>query len=292
MRTVFQKLNPALWRDLERRLGTHDLVEWLETEAERVATLGRNGRSPVAFTAALLRDRNVISHRSKPYLPALQTILATPQGYEIHYSPFQRIEDQRFGIAHEIAHTFWLTTDGSGRPVSPLQRVIGDDPTIEWLCNRGAAAILLPRSDLAKVVDNVPFVLHQIPSIAAHYIVPERLVARRILHELAKTGGDADILAVRLKDKQARVWWFSPAPGKPEVNKRVENRVIPQGCLPDVPSGKTTEVELDGRWWLLGSSASSPSRAKPLNQCDPMKAKQAWVGRIENTWYIVLPVLV
>jgi hypothetical protein len=286
VRSVPQGLNLSLWLDLQRRLGTHDLVEWLETETQRIADLGRTPGGAVDFTPALLRDRKVVSKQAKPYLPALQTISATPRGYEIRYNQFQRLEDQRFGIAHEIAHTLWLIPDGSGRPISPLQRAIGDDPTIEWLCNRGAAAILLPRSDLTSIVAGIPMVLHLISSTVKRYVVPERLVARRVFHELGQE--NVFVLAARLVGEKAKVAWFTAPPRVPDFIKRVEDRIIPKEILPDVPNGKTTETEIDGRWWLLTSGASSPRRAKPLDQSEPMEAKRAWACRDGDAWHIAL----
>jgi hypothetical protein len=292
MKPAHLQLNPALWRDLESRLGVRDLIEWLEVEAERVAALGRNHRGPIAFSTALLRDRNINLIQTKPYLPALQTIVPTTQGYEIHCSPFQRLEDQRFGIAHELAHTFWFATGGGGRPLSPLQRAIGDDPTIEWLCNRGAAAILLPRSDLNRLPNDKPRMLHEIPELAKHYVVSERLVARRIFHDLAQK--EFSLLAVRLQAsngvrRNGQVMWFAPAPGGELTGNKLQNRVIPSGMLPEVATGISTEVEVDGRWWLLAADASSSRRAKPLGQCPPMQPHRAWVGRSGDVWYMAIP---
>ncbi|MGO8697352.1 MAG: ImmA/IrrE family metallo-endopeptidase [Limisphaerales bacterium] len=286
------RLNAALWRDLESRLGTRDLIEWLEVEAERVAALGRSQRGCVGFSTALLRDRSINLVQTKPYLPGLQTIVPKAQGYVINCSPFQRVEDQRFGIAHEIAHTFWFAPDGGGRPLSPLQRTIGEDPTIEWLCNRGAAAILLPRGELKGILDHELKVLHEIPSFAKRYVVPERLVARRIFHDLAHK--DLSVLAVQLRAsnglrRNGEIIWFAPAPSKVLVGDKPQSRVVPRDLLPEVATGTTAEVELDGRWWLLAESASSSRRARPLGNCPPMQPHRAWVGRNGDAWYMGLP---
>lgn len=287
------RLNSALWKDLERRLGTRDLVEWLEKETARVAALGRNEHGPLAFSSALLRDRSISLIRPKPYLPALQTISKTTQGgYEICYSPFQRIEDRRFGIAHEIAHTFWLAPEEGGQPLSPLQRGLGDDPTIEWLCNRGAAALLLPRSDVAEFVGQPLKTLHLIPSIAKHYLVPERLVARRIFHDLG--GADTFLLSARLKGnkgprQRGQVVWFAAPPGSREVRKRLEGRIVPLELLPEVPLGASVKTEVDGRWWVLVGGALKHGRAQPLRHSTPVPSRIAWVGRCADSWFFALP---
>ena len=283
----FHILNRSLWQDLERRLETHDLIDWLETHAERIAALGRTGTGAVEFSTALLRDRDIISSRAEQYLPALQIIRATPHGYAICYNPWQRPEDRRFGIAHEIAHTLWLSPDTFGRPLSPMQRAIGDDPTIEWLCNRAAAAILMPRSDLSAILTKVPSVLHLIPFLAKRYLVPERMVARRILHDLA--GQDLSVFALRKDRDSAKVIWLAPTPTRGEIKKTVRGRIVPFDMLPDVPADTTSQVEVDGRWWLLLASAFSVQQARPLKFHASSDPGLALATRTEDSWYIALP---
>ncbi len=286
------RINTALIRDLERRLGTDDIEEWLEREAQRVAALGRMDYGAVEFSAALRRDRNINRIQAKPHLPALQTIQPTEAGYRIHFSPYQESKDQRFGIAHEIAHTFWFAPGGEGRPLSPLQRAIGDDPTIEWLCNHAAAAILLPREDVRSTCEALPMVLHEIPAIADRYVVPEKMVARRLFHDLSRT--DIDILMIRVEENRGtgndgRVAWFALAPRTRPTVKEIRSRVLPGGMLPDVPSNTTSEVELDGRWWLLVDSAFRRARAKPLGTEEPQPTRAAWTSRVGSNWYVALP---
>jgi hypothetical protein len=290
MRTLPNQINPALWEDLQHRLETGDLVRWLEVESERVARLGLTERRCVAFSTTLLRDRDVFCLRAKPYLPGLQTIVPTPQGYEINFNPYQQLVDRRFGIAHELAHTFWFAPGLKGLPLSPLQKVIGPDETIEWLCNRAAAAILLPRSEIAEMLTDEPTSLHQIPSLAKSYLVPERMVARRIFHDLG--GKDFSLLAARLDrggtPGRGHVAWFAPTPNQRMIKTQL-NRVFPSHLLPDAAPGQTTKMEIDMRWWLLSESAYSRDRAKPLARCSSIGSNLAWVGRCGETWYFALP---
>jgi len=137
------------------------------------------------------------------------------------------------------------------------------------------------------VIEEVPLVLHHIQLLAKTYLVPERLVARRLFHDLR--GGDLSLIGVRLQGGRGKVAWFAPAPSRSEVKKKVENRIVPLELLPHVPIGKTSEVEVDGRWWLLVGSAMSADRAKPLKLYRTVQADRAWVGRTEDAWYIALP---
>lgn len=286
-------LNSALWQDLQLRLATNDLIEWLEVESERVAALGRTHQNRIAFVGELLRDRRIATIQPKPFISALATIVSGSRGYEIFYRPFQQLEDQRFWIAHEIAHTFWYAPDGLGRPLSPLQSAVGDDSTIEWLCNRGAAAILLPRLSFSEMSAQMPGNLHSISSIAKQYLVPERLVARRLLHELA--GKTSAVLAVRIEAKDGQshgvVRWMADTPHRTRGKRQVRGRLVPCEMLPNISSQTTSEVELDGRWWLLLNHRLGRQRTRPLSQERPLPTNKGWVGRDHDTWYLALPAL-
>lgn len=286
------RLSQSVWRDLERRLGTSDLVEWLEREAERLAQLGRSRTGRVDFSPALLRDRRIGKVQAKPNLPALATIRWQPSGYEIAFASFhRRIEDRRFAIAHEIAHTFWFAP-GSMEPLSPLQGVLGDDRTVEWLCNRTAAAMLVPRSDVLNLAREMPRILHHVPVLAKRYLVPERLVARRLYHELS-CATDFCIVAVGTNSHgdeagSARIAWCAQMSSKPTQKKQAAGRVVPAELLPNVNPGDTHEVGVDGRWWVLMDSLVNPSRAKPLDQYPAMPIVRAWAAKTGGTVYLAL----
>lgn len=286
------RLSQSVWRDLERRLGTSDLVEWLEREAERLAQLGRSHTGRVDFSPALLGDRRIAKLQAKPNLPALATIRWRPSGYEIAFASFhRRIEDRRFAIAHEIAHTFWFMP-GSMEPLSPLQRALGDDRTVEWLCNRAAAAMLIPRSDVLNLAHEMPRILHHVPVLAKQYLVPERLVARRLYHELS-SATDFCIVAVQTNGHGdeaggAKIAWCVQMSTKSAQKKQAAGRVVPVELLPNVNPGGTQEVGVDGRWWILVDSLANPSRARPLNQYPAMPVVRAWAAKCLGRVYLAL----
>jgi hypothetical protein len=281
-------LNSTLWRDLERRLGTEDLIEWLETEAERISRLGQCNGGAVAFSPALLKDRSIVVLRSKAYLPGLQTIVPIDCGYQVNYSPYQRLEDQRFGIAHEIAHTFWFGQGKLGKPLSPLQLTIGEDKTIEWLCNRAAAALLLPRSDMKNLQAKMPFVLHMIADVAKKYLVPERLVARRLFHDLSSMDMSLISVAVDVPQKRCRIMWFAPSP-KRRAAKKDMKRIVPLDMVPELQPDSCAELDLDGRWFSLIQDAYSHGRAKPLDRIVQGSKIKGYVGKKDNLWYFAFP---
>lgn len=286
------RLNEALWEDLKRRLGTQDLIEWLEDEAERVARLGRAQPGRVdLFSPGLLRDRRISALRPKPYIPGLATIIPRNGTYEVLYAPYQRLEDTRFCIAHEIAHTFWFSFERPGEPISPLQRAMGDDPTIEWLCNRGGAAILLPRGDVRPFAETSHRALQLIPQLATQYLVPERLVARRLFQECWNS--QVSVLGVTLRVGAAipagRIAWMVASRENGRRRKSATGRVVPSDMIPQTPNGLTVRVEIDGRWLLLTDADPSERRAKPLGSYPPQAKREAWVCRNENSVYIAIP---
>lgn len=259
MRTAIH-LNRALWEDLQRRLGTTDLLWWIEQEVERLAALGRTTLGRVEFGRDLLRARGIVHFSAKPNLAALASIHPSERGYELFYRPFQRVADQRFWIAHEIAHTFWFDPDRRGRPLSPLQNVLGPDPTIEWLCNRTAAALLLPASELLPFDGRIEEAVRAIPELARRYVVPERLLARRLFHDWGKLPWS--ILAVRTSagGGDGKVLWMAASPAQPLVGREPLRRVVPEELLPKPALGRHLELT-----WIRGGGHSlALARAIPL----------------------------
>jgi hypothetical protein len=180
----------------------------------------------------------------------------------------------------------------STEPLSPLQRALGDDRTIEWLCNRAAAAMLIPRNEVQSLARDMPRLLHHVPVVAKHYLVPERLVARRLFHELSILT-DFCVFAVRYsndtRERGPSIAWSAMGPMVTRHKRKVaEGRIIPRALLPDVPLGQTCAVEIDGRWHLLVQDIANPSRAKALDRHPPMPPVPGWVARTRDTAYVAL----
>ena len=275
--------NPSLIRDLEFRLRTEDLYCWIEEQAQRLAGLGRVKHEAVEFTPALRADRKIVRIVRRFALKTLGCIIPVSKGYEILFRPVQSLRDQRFTIAHEVAHTFWYSPCGGGKPLSPRQQQIGPDPCIEALCSRLAAAILLPRPDIQRCthVDNVSpggsvFPPHMVPLLADRYQVPERLVARRYAHDMLETelalfcvARNSSILAVN-KTSSSRsqdfIAWSALPPSLSTRVRKAERIRIPPEMIPSLDEGQTRAVKLDGRWWtLLSQRQASTVKRNPLH---------------------------
>jgi hypothetical protein len=288
MRTAIH-LNDALWEDLQRRLGTTDLLSWIEQEVERLAALGRTHLGRIEFGRDLLRACGIVRFAAKPNLGALASINPSEHGYELFYRPFQRVTDQRFWIAHEIAHTFWFDPKRRGRPLSPLQSVLGPDPTIEWLCNRTAAALLIPARELSPFKDRFEEALALIPELARRYVVPERLLARRIFHDWGKLAWN--VLAVQIMDRggDGRVLWMAASPTQPLTGREPLRRIVPAEILPTRYADASLRIELDSRWWSLARGGTRYSPAKRLANLPSSKYASAYASRTGTVWYVALP---
>jgi IrrE N-terminal-like domain len=282
-------LNAALCGDLERRLGTESLLNWLEDEAARVSALGTTHTGAVGFTERLLSDRRIVRLLRKPYLPSLASIRTSVAGYEIFYRPIQRIEHQRFWIAHEIAHTFWFSQERLGSPLSPLQSALGPDDTIEWLCNRAAAALLLPKSDLKKHAFDATY-LHVIPKLAKTHLISERLVARRLIQDIFQA--DIAVICVSPPDEShssARVSWATSARLPGTERREPRGRFIPPELLPDLDEESTTRCELDGRWWTLIEPSRDGRAPVPLGRLKSQPVRSGLAAYSSGRWYVGLP---
>lgn len=267
-------INSALIADLEKRLRTHSLLNWIEERALSLSRFGCRG-TWIDLSGQLLNEVGVEGNAySNSVLGTSQLRVEESGRILIEHHNFRSHEDRRFWIAHEIGHMMWRDPKAKQQALSPLERQLGADPTIEWLCNRFAAALLLPRGLLART-----FVRHGgalsdgvfccdikwIPIMAHSLRVPERLLVRRIFHDLM--GSDLFILRVSLAGGRANpatfavVRWEAIPRCSLTKPKSLVNRRIPVNAL---PSGEVTDGGLDERLLSLYESAFSTGRARPL----------------------------
>lgn len=301
-------LSEKLLRDLGYRLGTPDLCTWIEERTLILARLGWQGVAGfVDLTPKLLaqlRVKSIVDVQDASELRALAQLRLLPNGdgYEILCRRLWKTQpeaDRRFWIAHELAHTFWLAADGSGRPLSPFQRPLGTDPTIEWLCNRASAALLLPRSVLElslryskRTVDGWPIPLRLLPYLAVRLRLPIQMVARRWLHDVMRWNV-AVVCLERCPRRKAsdgawRIRWDAiPRPGfwrsKRLYRRLVPLRFLPSSCGDKSRTGIQREVELPGQWRGLLQQGEHSKLARSLSsqpKAPPLQALCAHVGDV------------
>lgn len=309
-------INRFLVEDLQNRLGTSDLFVWIENEAEGLAGKGLSSAGFIHFSNPLLQARKI---RGIYKIDVVGDACIKPSNgdfYDIYYQhglPFTKL---RFSIAHEIGHTYWFAPGGGAKPLSPIQRQLGRDPSIEYLCNLYAEAILLPRTlltrytkELLKKYDNTDIPLHIIPTLSTKFRVAEQAVARRLF---SSTDSALEaIVCLRRSTKPSKPsssesvndtrWvtsWCSILNSSSYDKERVSGfstplrssgRNIPSDMIPELSEGNTTTLYLDGRWWEGLKKQPSHTARIPLDRVPPKQVREGYAARIGERIYLALP---
>ena len=272
-----KNLNLRLIQDLEIKLGAYDLVRWLDDEAERLSVLGIvNDYWNIDFTPALLLQRNIAEIRAAELSSEAHLVVNEYDRYEIRYKrglpDYAPYFPRRFAIAHEIGHTYWFEKN-TCQPLSLIQRNVGTDSTIEILCNRFAASLLLPKKRLLTALSfvmrgriNCPLPLFAIPTLSEYFKVAERAVAQRLFFFLRPSlkaiicvrseSVDQPLISEGIDSKAWTTSWCALPSHLSERRFESETRIpflakkrIPDDMVPNVPFEQVHELELDSRWW-------------------------------------------
>lgn len=290
--------NRYLIDDLQSRLGTGDLLAWLDNEADQLSSVGRIPAGYIHFSEKLLQKRKIMRICEAEVIGKACIKPSLDDYYEIIYNPILSHHALRFAIAHEIGHTYWFKPGGGAKPLSPLQRRLGRDPDIEDLCNRFAESLLLPLSEIKYLELQNQAGLPRLDLIAAvsnKYKLQERAVVRKLF--AGKQSGLAGIVCLQ---KLASAKWVtrwcvipmraydprSPAGfGIPLYGKKT----VPAQMVPEVPTGKTVATDVDSRWWH-GLKQVPVSVAKiPFDRMAPEESRPAFALRLSDVIYLGLP---
>lgn len=263
--------NRRLLEDLSARLGTVDLLQWIEQRTTGLARLGwREGR--VALSRDLLESAGIVGVAYDPLVEGLAEMRPAEGGhYQVKVRGFPSAVQRRFSVAHELAHTFWFAPDLPARALSPWQSQLASDPTIEWLCNRAAAALLVPRGLLehgirrfGSHIDADPPRLDLLWDFAAQYQVPLQMLARRWFHEILAWPINLVCLRPANEDSPGVMiteWHAGHEVGRAKARPLYSKRV-PATAVPASESGVTTRTSLDGRWLTFVGQAREIKRLK------------------------------
>ncbi|MDQ3816231.1 MAG: ImmA/IrrE family metallo-endopeptidase [Acidobacteriota bacterium] len=288
----------------------------MELEAEGLATKGLAAAGFVRFNGSLLQARKIRGIFKDNVVGDACIKPSNGEFYDIYYQHGLPITKLRFSIAHEIGHTYWFAPGGGAKPLSPLQRRLGRDPGIEYLCNLFAEAILLPRTlllhctrDLLKKHESNDIPLHIIPTLSTRFRVAEQAVARRLF---SSTDSALEaIVCLRLSTKSSKSsspesandtrWvtsWCSiinnssynkeQIPGFSTPLRR-SGRNIPFDMIPELPEGQTITLYLDGRWWEGLKKQPSHIARIPLDRVPPKQVRAGYASRIGERIYLALP---
>ena len=193
-----------------------------------------------------------------------------------------------------------------------MQSHFGSDPTIEYLCDRFAAALLLPRQLFLQSARHlgltdqaqVPF-LHLIPQLAERFRVGEQAVARRLFFHLLPRS--IAILCIQQKvdsvrgGEAQRKWKTSWCALPADLHQRqmvaglripleANGRVIPNSMIPHVRDGLSVECELDSRWWRGLQAQPERQSRQPFSLQQGEGGHIGFVGRVGDSLYIAHPV--
>lgn len=262
--------NVELIKDLERRLCVDHLLAWMDTEGERLGSLGMSMCDQIEFTPPLLQDRSVQAITPGSLLGEHASIRPVGDRYEIQFLAGLPREKTRFAIAHEIGHTYWFAPGGGAKPLSPLQFSFGRDDTIENLCDRFAYSLLMPRRKIEMwltdvICDPTVLPLNNIPRIANRFGVSHRIAAYRTIIDiygyqgaiigLRRAKGQFDLFEERFDNKWKVAWVVTShttsernLPRMVKVPFASSGRVIPDEMIPSVPENQVVLLDVDSRW--------------------------------------------
>lgn len=304
-----------LLRDLSDYYETDDIVEWVDCEGQRLASLGKVDKGYINVVSEKLRqERNILRVFRDDAISADACIVPQEDFYRVHYRIGVK-QHLRFAMAHEIGHTYWFKAGGGGQPLSSFQRRVGEDPEIEWLCNRFASALLMPRDYLfeqigkeaRKLIGRIPL-LHLIPSMARFFFVSEEVAARRLVYELFSRN-EAILSLKHSKSRREREgeyfeveWCVTPQPIGHKFLRinhalaTLENQLIPVTALPadsiaieKIGTG-TQLVELDARWAKLCKPMSSGVTKRFFSDFDGTDERvKGFIARLEDRVLLSIP---
>ena len=310
-------LNTHLIQSLEYRLRISDIFSWIDQEGERLAQFGLCENGCVEFTESLKKESRIdaIKMISNGVIGEDACIIPHNERYQILYKKGLPENRMRFAIAHEIGHTYWLK---NMLPISNLQNTAGRNTTIEYLCDRFAAALLLPKKDLLKrfelenvLKDETILPLHLIQSIAKRYRIADQAVARRLFYHLFPRNvalisikQDQIIYDLFTKGEEHNVdwkvvWCALPADIQQcELNTdikiplRTRGKLIPVDMIPALSEGITTLCHIDSRWWLGIKGQLKTASKIAFNKIPYNGKKEGYACRTGSIIYIALPILV
>jgi hypothetical protein len=314
-RTTEQRhINPRLIEDIESRVHTDDLFAWIDEESEKLAELGIEESGSIEFTDALISSRH-ISELCVASLSTERAFIEFKDGsYVINYKKGLPSPRQRFAIAHEIGHTYWVAQNRENASLSPIQAALYSDPGIEYLCDRFAVGLLLPKKRVLESIkhfgcsiDSPVPPLDVIEPVAAQYRVDAQMVARRLFFELSPrrlaivavrndVHGTLPLPGFERKDHWAIQWCALPGELQQvehiaglKVPFKTNGRLIPDEMIPHIATRGTFVQSLDNRWWEGVRGESVARSRKPFKARSVTSLRDAYYSASQERLIVALP---
>ena len=278
-------------RDLQGILGCKNLFEWIEDRATELSRYGGAQSDRVQLTKQLFEERKIVAVQVTEKLKQNATIHMTNSGYTIRCARGLPPERVRFALAHEIGHTYFFKPDGDY--VSALQT--HNDRTVEALCDYFARSLLVPRDRLELKLYRLGHFgasippLHLTPILARDFGVAEQAIARRLVFDFWE-----DLQAVVcITDRGSsdrpnwRTNWCATAannvlgiPSGWRIPLDTHGRKIPADMVPNISTGETARVSVDGRWHKSVRPQSRSDSKRWLSRQVLAPAQPAVVGSV------------
>jgi hypothetical protein len=163
-------------------------------------SLGWNGPPFDPRIMASLRDIEFRSYR----LPPKQDAFIIPKGdnrLEIVFDPTRPSSRQNFSISHEISHTLFPDGYQMIRYRERDRDRFDPDHELEYLCDVGAAEILLPADDFRSDLAVFGATLHAVSALRERYQASREAVVRRMV-QVGQGQNAAVFLEYRLKPSE------------------------------------------------------------------------------------------
>lgn len=289
--------NRHLIDDLQSRLGTHDLLAWLDYEADQLASEGRVPAGYIHFSESLLLKRKIRRICEAEVIGKACIRPSNDEYYEIAYNRVLSHHALRFAIAHEIGHTYWFKPGGGAKPLSPLQRRLGRDPDIEYLCNRFAESLLLPLSEISclELEDSAGLPrLDLIFAVSNKFKLQERAVVRKLFGEQSPLLGFVCLQKLTPQKWMTR-WCVIPTRACEEALPSGfgiplrGKKTIPAHMVPEIPTGETVITALDTRWWEGLKQVPASVARIPFDRMSCEGSRQGFAFRASDLLYLALP---
>jgi hypothetical protein len=221
-------------------------------------------------------------------------------GWEIHYNDNLPRPVLRFTVAHELAHTYFMQRVGD-HTQSIYSTGIGVHAVIEYLCDRFAAALLLPRERFKAWLYERGFEaeaprLDLLSAAARRFDVAPQAIARRYFYHFLQRSC-AIVSARRAVGTQN--WcasWFA-VPGR--FDNEIEGFITPFRSARQLPPemvgrdwqiGVTSRVDLDSRWRQGVMVMSAKLSRRPLSRWQPGTAMPGFACLLRGRCYVMFDV--
>lgn len=269
-----------LLAELRSELNVASFQDWLKHETVRLGLLGLQTTRRVEFSSEIYSDRQIRGVVVKRMGPRAAIVQNNGQ-FDIWIQPGLPTDLKRYSIAHEIAHTYWNSSDRSiSSTMARRFRRFSDE--IEIICDWFAAKLLVPEQILHSEIQFesnqrhsvIGTLLRSVSHYSRLFCVPERIMTEASFYLTYSLNVAVICVSFRERDRMLPfeeekkhdpywqlswctvpyIWKASQLPIGFSYYGIGNNRSprIPAEMIPNWEVGVSTEGIIDGRWAAFG----------------------------------------